>query len=295
MTESTDNAVRFLFEHAAVRGIWVRLNDSYRDTLQHHSYGQTAKKMLGESLAAAVLMSRTIKLQGRLALQARGDAALRLLVAECTHDAAVRGMIDLDDLRVDINPAAAHLQSMIGSGYLAVTLLPDDGESYQGIVPLQGARLQDCLEDYFLQSEQLPTALWLVSDGEQAVGLLLQALPSGQDDEKDKDDEDWRRLRMLASTLTDAELLSLPCEELLHRLFHEETVRLFDPEPVHFACTCSRERSLQALAVLGRDDLQKLFVEQTEVSIDCQFCRQTYRYVIGDVADILDEPPGLLH
>lgn len=283
-----DSVVRFLFEDYAVRGVWVRLQKSYKDMLALKDVGQAGRVLLGESVAAAVLLSCTIKLQGRVAIQARGDGALKLLVAESTQDAGVRGIVNLDEsMTAQTMPP---LQQLIGNGYLAVTLLPDEGESYQGIVPLQGARLQDCLADYFALSEQLPTALWLVSDGECSAGLMLQAMPTIDDE-----DTGWQHLHALTSTVSDEELLSLPCETLLHRLFHQEVVRMFDAEPVRFQCTCSEDRSRSALAVLGRDELHKLFAEQPEVVIGCQFCGAQYRYTANDMMEILGEISSSLH
>lgn len=286
--DERDSVVRFIFENSSVRGVWVSLNKSVSEINSMHENGAAAESVLGESLAAVVLLSRTIKLQGRVALQARGDGALKLLVAESTQDAAVRGVITLDGEVGEENvPSFKHL---IGSGYLAVTLLPDEGESYQGIVPLQGRRLQDCLADYFALSEQLPTALWLASDGRHAAGLMLQAMPT-----MDYADEGWQHLHVLADTLTQEELLSLPCNMLLHRLFHQEEVRVFEAEPVRFECSCSAERSRSALSVLGRDDLHKLFAEQPEVTIDCQFCGAQYRYRENDMKDILGDMSSQLH
>lgn len=283
-----DSAVRFLFENGAVRGVWVQLQQSFAEMLTRRPGSPAACELLGESVAAAVLLSRTIKLQGRLALQARGDGLLQLLVAECTQDAGVRGVIEIDEtVAMPLLP----LRQLVGDGYLAVTLLPDEGDSYQGIVPLQGARLQDCLADYFVQSEQLPTALWLAADGERAAGLMLQALPSTDHD----DGAAWQHLYTLASTVTSGELLSLSCEALLHRLFHQDGVRLFGAEPVRFQCTCSVERSRSALAVLGRDELQKLFAEQPDVTVDCQFCGAHYTYSAADMREVLGEHPASLH
>ena len=287
-----DCFVRFLFEGSAVRGVWINLQQSLADMMALKNISQAASVLLGESVAAAVLLSSTIKLQGRVAIQARGNGALQLLVVESTQNAGVRGVITLDDAAIENNMPS--LQQLIGNGYLAVTLLPDNGESYQGIVPLQGERLQDCLGDYFALSEQLPTALWLTSDGKRAAGLLLQAMPK-TDGDIDSDDAGWQHLHMLASTLKNEELLSLPCEELLYRLFHQETVRVFDPETVRFQCTCSEQRSRNALSVLGREELEKLFSEQPSVTVDCQFCDAQYNYTASDMANILGETAPLLH
>ena len=281
-----DARVRFLFEDAPVRGAWVYLQHSVQAMPAFISASPAGKILLGESVAAVALLSANIKLQGRLAIQARGDGALRLLVAESSQNAGVRGVIELDD-RAENTLA---LRELLGDGYLAVTLLPDVGESYQGIVPLQGARLQDCLAAYFQQSEQLETALWLASDGETAAGLLLQAMPGAQDDLKG-----WQHVHALASTISNEELLSLSCEQLLHRLYHQETVRVFDAEPVQFQCSCNTQRSAAALATLGREDLLQLFQETPVVKVDCHFCGKIYQYSERDIDKILGEISPTLH
>lgn len=282
-------SVRFVFDGVPVRGVWVNLQGVYQAVCEQKTYGRNEKILLGEALVASVLLSRTIKLQGRLALQARGSGKLKLLIAECTDDAAVRGVVSLQD--VPDRQSLPSMQYVVGDGYLAVTLLPDNAESYQGIVPLHGVRLQDCLGEYFMQSEQLPTALWLAANGDQAVGLLLQALPSSDENRE----EIWQHLHILASTVTNDELLSLSCVELLYRLFHEESVQLFPEEPVRFQCTCNAERSRRALAILGRDELHRLFADQPVVVIDCEFCGASYRFDAGDMVDILGEVSARLH
>ena len=291
-----DALVRFLFESAPVRGAWVHLRNSVQAMPAFIDAAQAGKVLLGESVAASALLSANIKLEGRLAIQARGNGALRLLVAESTQRAGVRGVIELENNAEQDATTAPSLRELLGDGYLAVTLLPDAGDSYQGIVPLQGERLQDCLATYFQQSEQLATALWLVSDGEQAAGLLLQAMPSTPHDKSAKDDENgWQHLHALASTISNEELLSLPYEQLLHRLFHQEHVRVFDEEPVTFHCSCSADRSAAALSALGREDLKNLFYETPVVSVDCHFCGKIYRYSERDIDKILGDVSPTLH
>ncbi|MEZ5494752.1 MAG: Hsp33 family molecular chaperone HslO [Pseudomonadales bacterium] len=285
-----DARVRFLFEDAPVRGAWVYLQRSVQAMPAFASASSAGKVLLGESVAAAALLSANIKLEGRVAIQARGDGALRLLVAESSQHAGVRGVIELDEDEKQKTTAETALRELLGDGYLAVTLLPDVGDSYQGVVPLQGERLQDCLASYFQQSEQLETALWLASDGEVAAGLLLQAMPGARED-----DSGWQHLHALTSTLTAEELLSLPCEQLLHRLYHQETLRVFDAEPVKFQCSCSAERSATALATLGREDLLHLFKETPVVKVDCHFCGKIYQYSERDIDKILGEISPTLH
>lgn len=282
-----DTLMRFLFDNQAVRGARVQLHNSYQTIHAQHTCQANAARLLGESTAAAALLASTIKLEGRVSLQARGEGSLKLLVAECTHTGGLRGVIELDETN---SHDECRLSALLENGYLAVSLLPDEGQSYQGLVPLAGDKLQDCIAAYFMQSEQLPTALWLACDGENAAGLLLQALP-----DNNEQSDDWQRLCLLANTLTESELLHLSHEELLHRLFHEDAVRIFEPTPMTFACTCSDERSRNALAVLGRDDLHKLFSERETIEVDCQFCRQQYRYTQQDFADFLAAPSHSIH
>lgn len=281
-----DTLQRFLIENCSARGARVQLHKSLKTILGLHTCNDGAAQLLGESIAAVALLSSSIKLQGRLALQARGEGPLKLLVAECTNHGGLRGIIELDDSLTDNR---RDMTELLQQGYLAVTLLPDNGESYQGLVPLEGSRLQDCLSAYFAQSEQIPTALWLACDGNACAGLLLQALPG------EENHDDWNRLCLLADTLSHDELLHLPHEQLLHRLFHEDTIRVFEPTPLCFACTCSHDRSRNALAMLGRDDLQKLFAEREIVDVDCQFCRQKYHYTEQDMRDVLGEYSHQIH
>lgn len=288
MTTAThDTLLRFLFEHLAIRGARVQLHNTCQTILSQQRCSPAAAILLGESLAASALLTSTIKLEGRLALQARGEGALKLLVAECTHTGGLRGMIELDDAAVQDD---FRLSALLQNGYLAVTLLPDAGESYQGLVPLEGDKLQDCIASYFVRSEQLPTALWLACDGDHAAGFLLQALPG-----TDSNSDDWQRVCLLANTLTQTELLQLSHEQVLHRLFHEDTLRVFEPSPLTFSCTCTEERSRNALALLGRDDLQKLFAERDVVEVDCQFCRRQYRYTEKDMLALLGEHSRQIH
>ena len=177
----------------------------------------------------------------------------------------------------------------MGGGQLAITIDPAKGQRYQGIVPLGDSSLGDSLEVYFAQSEQLPTRFWLACDGQRAAGMLLQQLPPQQTTDAQQRDRQWQHACTLAATIEPGELLELGAPELLHRLYHEEPVRLFESQPVTFGCSCSRERSLAALAALGADELESLLEEQPSISMDCEFCLQHYRFQRRDLADILGQ------
>lgn len=296
MTTNDDNpdlVQRFIFDKAPIRGELVKLNHSYRDACATQDLHPLAQQLLGEFLAAVTLMSGTLKFDGIISLQARGDGPIPLVMAECTHQKNVRGIVragkaDLDGLSLDNFPA------LIGKGILAITIEPDKGERYQGIVPLEGATLAACIEDYFQHSEQLPTRIWLAAGADSCSGLLLQMMPALADADSNQND-DWETITQLAATVTERELMHTEQETLLYRLFNETPVRLFPTSHVQFACSCSRARSENALRSLGKRDVEELIAEQDIVTIDCQFCGQTYTFNEQDVATLFGDEPGQVH
>lgn len=269
-----DQFQRFLFDDSQVRGEWVRLSDSFQQIVAQTEYPGRIQHLLGETLAASVLLSGTLKFEGTLSIQAQGEGPVRTLLAECSHDRAIRGIA-----RFDTAPAGESLDDILGTGRMAITITPDQGQRYQGVVPREHDNLSECLEDYFERSEQIETRLFLFADGNQAAGLLLQRLPG----DKTLDEDLWQRVGHLASTLKAGELLELESETVLHRLFHEENVRLFDPEPVRFQCSCSRERTLAALESIGQDECYSILDEQGAIEMDCQFCHAQYRFDRNDI------------
>lgn len=286
-----DQGCKFVFEQADVRGELVQLEASYGEILSIHQYAPAVSRLLGEFLSAAVLLSTTIKFEGRLILQAQGDGEIPLLMAECSNNREVRGIA-----RGAEQACGQDFSALLSGGSLAITIEPLNGQRYQGIVALDGNNLAQCLENYFLNSEQLPTRLWLASNGQRAAGMLLQQLPSQVILDPVDRDEYWNHLCTLASTLSDNELLELAPITLLRRLFHEDPLRLFDPETVCFACSCSRERCGRALLSLGPRELESLFEEQPQVTIDCEFCNQQYHFEHRDFLEPGDSPaPGTLH
>ncbi|PSF05062.1 Hsp33 family molecular chaperone HslO [Marinobacter fuscus] len=272
---SRDQFQRFIFEHSQVRGAWVQLGDSFREISGQAPYPASVRQLLGESLVASVLMSSTLKFKGTLSLQAAGEGSLRTLMTECSHDRHIRGLARFDAEAV----TGETLDDLLGKGRMAITITPDQGQRYQGVVPRESDNLADCLEEYFERSEQIATSLFLFADEDGAAGLLLQRLPG----HTDEDDDLWNRVNHLAATVEAGELLTLDSETLLHRLFHEETVRLFDPEPVAFRCSCSRERTLAALESIGKDECYSILEEQGSIDMDCQFCHASYRFNRNDI------------
>ena len=291
---SQDITQRFLFENADVRGEMVSADQSYREILAKHDYPEAVKALLGEMLAAAVLLSTTIKFDGLLILQAKSEGPLSTLMVECSSDQAVRGIARYaDDLQ------EGNLTELMPDGVLAITIDPANGQRYQGIVSLEGGSLAAALDGYFANSEQLPTRFRLQADGRIARGFLLQALPADRQLDPEDRAATWQHLNVLADTLTAEELIGLDNATVLHRLFHQDDLRLFDAQAVRFECSCSAERSSNALVSLGKDDLLALLQEQGgRIEVDCQFCNARYEYDVNAIEALfsaVDEHARQLH
>ncbi|MDO3388641.1 Hsp33 family molecular chaperone HslO [Gilvimarinus sp. SDUM040013] len=281
MTNS-DLLHRFLFDECDMRGEIVSLEQSYQNVLEHNIYPEMVQRLLGEFLTAASLLSSTLKFDGIITLQAKGVGPVSLIMAECTHHNALRGIVRLSET-VAFPEDAADLPELIGQGILTITVEPAKGERYQGVVPLDANTLAECLEHYFYQSEQLKTRIWLQADAKKTGGILLQALPTQIVENEEVNEEQWHTATTLADTVKREELLDVEHNELLYRLFHEFKVRVFSPSAIRFECSCSRKRSVAALKSLGRDDVEQLLIEQGTIAIDCQFCNQVYRFDASDV------------
>jgi molecular chaperone Hsp33 len=293
-----DTLRRFVFERFGVRGYLVHLDASWRALVEHHAYPTPIRDALGEGVAATTLLAATLKFDGLLTLQVQGPGPMHLMVIQATHGLGVRGVARW---RGDL-PGVAGLEALSGGGQLTVTIENEDRSSrYQGIVPLTGDTFAASFESYFERSEQLPTRLWLTAGERGVAGLLLQRLPSGAsasaeeiEHAADLGDEDWQRVLALAETLTVDELAELAPEALLWRLFNEEEVRLFDPAPVFFQCTCSRERVSGILRSLGQSEVEDIVRERGDVEVRCEFCNRLWRYDAVDAAALFvaAEPAG---
>ncbi len=290
---------RFLFERLPVRGHLVRLDASWRAAVEHHEYPQSVGAALGEAMAASVLMAGALKFEGRLSLQFEGPGPVRLMLAQCTHRHAIRGVARHDELPAGESAAGG----LFGGGQLAVTIEQQEGgDRYQGVVPLVAAQLADCLEQYFERSEQLPSRMMLAATPDRTAGLLLQRVAvstAGLAENLVEADDAWRRIGLLAGTVSTRELLDTPCRELLGRLFPEDDIRLFEGTPVFFQCSCSRERVAGILQALGGEEVQALLRERGDVEVRCEFCNRAWRFDAVDVAGLFSAgapqqtPPGL--
>lgn len=279
MKTEPDSLQRFLFEHAPIRGERVHLDASWRSVLEHQEYPPELRQMMGELTAAAVLLAATLKLDGSLVLQIQGSGAIKLLVVECSGDLKLRATAKWDG---ELNGS---LSELVGDGRFVITLAQKNGkQAYQGIVDLEGDSVAEILQNYMTRSEQLDTRMWLVVNEYTASGMLLQKLPESADDDTDVDS--WSRVTQLAATLHNDELLQLPTQELLHRLFNEEDVRLFDVQPVSFQCSCSRDNVAQMLRMLGSEEIDSILAEREVIEVHCEFCNQCYEFDKIDAAQI---------
>ena len=286
---------RFMFEQYPIRGHLVHLDAAWRALIEHREYPAAIRNTLGETVAASLLLAATVKFEGVLSLQLQGDGPVHLLLAQCTGGLGVRGLARYRE-SVQADEGAAGRQDrivdLIGTGNLTVTLETDDGaQRYQGIVPIAGGRLAESLQVYFENSEQLPTRLWLHADASGVSGMLLQKLPvadapPGADAEEVEDA--WRRVQLIGETLTPEELRTLADAEILHRLFNEDDVRLFEPAPVYFRCRCSRERVSRMLQSLGDAETHAVLAERGEVEVRCDFCNRAYVFDAVDVAQLFN-------
>jgi molecular chaperone Hsp33 len=284
---------RFVFEQYPIRGHLVHLDAAWRALIEHRDYPEGIRDLLGEAVAASLLLAATIKFDGVLSLQLQGDGCVHLLLAQCTSGLGLRGLARYqeDAERAAASAAESRVADLIGAGNLTVTLETDEGaQRYQGIVPITGERLAESLQGYFENSEQLPTRLWLYADAQGVSGMLLQRLP-GADAAPSGDaevDDAWRRVQLIGDTLTREELRTLTDLEILRRLFNEDDVRLFEPSPVYFRCRCSRERVAGMLQGLGEAETRVIIAERGAVEVRCDFCNRAYVFDAVDVARLFN-------
>jgi len=270
-----DLLFRFLFEHNDIRGELVHLDESWQAALQRHGYPVPVRELLGQAMAATALLAATLKNGATLTLQIQGDGQVSLLVVQIDNQTHLRGMAEYQG---DI--AAGTLIDLCGRGHMTITIDPADGnERYQSIIEIGHNTLSQALDNYFQQSEQLNTRLWLAADDRCASGLLLQQLPQTVTDAILPHDEDaWNRLLHLSDTLTAPELLELPAMEILKRLFHEEDVRVFEPEALFFHCNCRRERIADTLRALGQAEIRSILEDEGIINVECSFCKKSYQF-----------------
>jgi molecular chaperone Hsp33 len=290
---------RFMLERAGVRGVLVRLGASWREIASRAEYPEALRDLLGQSVAASALLTGNIKLQGSLSLEFRSAGPLRLLFAECNDEGQLRGLARWED------PLPEQLDlAGLPEALMAITIgHVERGQRYQGLVDLNAPTVAGAIENYFAQSEQLPARILLAADGDHAVGLMLQMLPGeGGHSAVDEDEDDpWARVSLLTDTLGAEEMLNTSPEEILYRLYHEETVRLFEPRELAFGCSCTRERVEAVLRSLGREEVEAaLAARDGEIEVICEFCAERYTFDPVDAEHLLADgtipaPSSTLH
>ena len=277
---------RYLFEDLSVRGELVQLDSAYQSIIANKNYPVPLQGLLGELLVATTLLTATLKFEGSITLQLQGDGPVSLAVINGDHEQKVRGVARFDGNIDD----EASIHDMLGKGHLVITIDPKQGERYQGIVALDGNNLSEIIEGYFANSEQLRTRLWLRagqdnSGDTKAAGMLLQILPDADDSE-----EHFDHLEKLTDTIKTDELFGLEVNELLYRLYNQEKVRIFDPQPVRFFCGCSRQRSAAAIRTIDRDEINSILAEEGSISLHCDYCGTNYTFDKNEVDALFDIP-----
>ncbi|OCG33447.1 Hsp33 family molecular chaperone HslO [Gilliamella apicola] len=277
-----DTLNRFLFDNHPIRGEITRLEQTYQAILDNHTYPIAVQKLLGELLVVTSLLTATLKFEGDIAVQLQGDGALSLAVVNGNDQQQLRGVARISGEIAD----NATLKEMVGNGYVVITITPKNGERYQGIVGLEKDTLIGCIENYFIQSEQLPTRLFVkigVHDNKPiAAGILLQVLPANENTV-----ESFEHVSTLTETITSDELFQLSTDEILYRLYNQEEVRLFETHDITFKCGCSRQRCEDSLMTLPANEIDEILKEnEGKIDIHCDYCGKHYLFDAIDIAEI---------
>ncbi len=284
---NTDTRQRFVFDNLDARGCIVRLSETCEAIQATHHYPANLASLLNEFALAAALLRDSIKIDGSLTIQLRTEGAIKLIMADCMSDRRIRAISEYDSESLAPNDSL-ELNVLGKRAMLAITISPDEGDRYQSIVPIEHATLSDCLEDYFRRSEQLPSLFRLLTDQRCAVGISIHALPQEKIRDSGAAVDHFDRIKVLLDTLEVNEAFNLRSEQILTRLFHQESCRLFEVNEVEFGCICSSEKSLDAVRGLGQEDVEQLIEEQkvqgnNNLIVDCHFCFQRYEYSFEQV------------
>ncbi len=277
---TTSNIQKFIFESLPVKGAMVILDDSWETIANQREYPLGLKQLIAELLAANVLLTGNLKLDGKVICQLQDNPYFNLVVTECTNDLNIRATAKWDQ------DGALNLSysDYLTKGRLIVSIdSKADGNLYQSIIALNSNIVADILNNYMAQSEQLKTWFLIAYNGNKVVGFMLQQLPDVNFEFNDK----IERIFMLAETLTTRELLADNLEKIIYKLFHEDNVVLMPEQAVRFACSCSRERVSEILRSLGKEELESLVAEQDGIVVDCDYCNQKYKYTKHELIDII--------
>lgn len=283
---------RFIFEKAPVRGQYVHLHDSFQTIVNQHHYPDAIRKLLGEALCVAALLTATIKFKGKLTVQFQGKGGLKLLLAQCNNEFHLRGLAKWDG-----NPTYEELMESFNEGVLVIMLDADNAQNrYQGIVSWRGNSLAESIEGYFRESEQLSTRLWLGVNKTTAVGYLLQIIP-GSDANSSLIDQNsinplWDNVLEKTQFLDQEMLLNVSYESLLAKLYASDPIRVFHAVSVEFRCTCSRKRSTDAIIILGPEEAEAELQNNQSIVVTCDFCNKEYLFDRSEVEQIFASKNG---
>lgn len=281
----TDELNRFLFDDMHARGELVQLSKSYQSIIRNHDYPLSVRLLLGELLAATCLLTATLKFEGEITVQLQGDGPVGYMSVNGNHDQEMRGIARITQANIAATKTTLH--DLMGKGTMVITIRPNQGEPYQGVVALEQETLAGCLSHYFEVSEQIPTQIWLFSDDEkqQVAGSLVQLLPDGDGsiENKEKQQCDFDHLTQLTNTIKAEEIFTLEAQALLFRLYHQEKVSLFDPQLVSYQCGCSSDKCLAAISQVEPDEITAILSEQGKISMTCEYCLTTYDFYSNDL------------
>lgn len=283
-----DNLHRFLFTQANVRGELVRLDESLNHIVHSYEYPVQIQRLLGQMAAATSLLTATLKFKGEIALQIQSKGPVSYAVVNATHNQTLRGVARWDETLATLPES---FNELLAQAVLVITITPDEGERYQGVVALDKPTLAECIEAYFEQSEQLATRVYLMTDLQdakhaKAAGVLLQVLPVDASATDVAQANGFEHIATLTETLSEGEMFSLSVEDILYRLYHQEEVEVYPATPVTFACTCSKQRSAEALRHVDKTELLSIVAEEGAIKMNCQYCHTEYRFDSIDVEAI---------
>ncbi|MBA3535082.1 MAG: Hsp33 family molecular chaperone HslO [Tatlockia sp.] len=281
--KETDSLQRFMFEHASIRGEIAHLKETYQTIMNQRPYPPMVRNLLGEALISCLLLAGSIKFEGELSLQFQGDKRLPLLLVQCNHLLQIRAFATYQENLEVIDYAEAFLK-----GRMVLTINQyNQTQSYQSIVPIQATSMSENLTHYFAQSEQIASQVWLAVDEDMAAGMLLQLMP-GQDTVHRE--QFWEYAVVLGQTVSEKELLTLDNPTLLHRLYHETELRLFDSRSICFKCRCNEEKMREVLTILGEEEAKKLLQEREKIEVSCDFCNKQYSFDAIDITMLFRKP-----
>tara|TARA_R110002124_G_scaffold134049_3_gene296676 strand:+ start:346 stop:1203 length:858 start_codon:yes stop_codon:yes gene_type:complete len=280
----TDILNRYLFDNLHARGELVNLSQTFQEIVAPHNYPSGVKNLLGELVAATCLLTATLKFEGEIAVQLQGDGPIGYMAVNGNNLQEMRGIA-----RMTSETNATVLKDLIGKGNMVITIRPKNGEPYQGVVALEEETLAQCLAHYFEVSEQIPTKIWLFTDEStsQIAGTLIQLLPDAGD--KAQQQADFEHLCQLTNTIKSDEIFSVDSQELLYRLYHQEEVRLFEPQAISYKCSCSEEKCLNAISQIEPSELDNIIVEQGSVSMTCDYCLTTYQFMRPQLEQFIND------